>query len=140
LFKRVKEGYWFCIRTGLLFVLPVSVLCFIFSEQIIDIMRHDAEVVAVGDIAFRWQIVTYPLAVMITMSNMMFQTCGKAISANLLASCRNGICFIPMILILPVFFGLTGVEVSQAAADLLTFIIAVPLTDRFFRKYLVPSC
>lgn len=133
LFDRVRAGYWFCIRAGLIFVIPISVLCFVFSEQIIDLLRHDPDVVAVGSVAFRWQILTYPLAVVITISNMMFQTSGRAVSANFLAACRNGICFIPMILLLPVFWGLGGVEVSQAAADVLTFIFAVPLTVRYFR-------
>jgi len=133
LFDRVRAGYWYCIRAGLLFVIPVSVLCFLFSEEIIDLLRHDPAVVAVGSVAFRWQILTYPLAVVITMSNMMFQTSGRAVSANFLAACRNGICFIPMILLLPVFWGLKGVEVSQAAADVLTFIITVPLTVRYFK-------
>jgi len=133
LFDRVKAGYWYCIKAGLIFVIPVSVLSFIFSEAIIDVLRHDPDVVAVGTVAFRWQILTYPLAVVITMSNMMFQTCGRAVSANFLAACRNGICFIPMILILPVCFGLKGVEVSQAAADVVTFAFTIPLTIRYFK-------
>ena len=133
LFNRVRKGYRFCVKAGLLFVVPVSVICFIFSETIIDILRHDPMVVEVGSAAFRWQILTYPLAVVITMSNMMFQTSGRAISANFLAACRNGICFIPMILLLPLFWGLKGVEVSQAAADVVTFIFAIPLTVRYFK-------
>lgn len=133
LFDRVKAGYWFCIKAGLVFVVPVSVLCFCFSSEIIDLLRHDPAVVAVGSVAFRWQILTYPLAVVITMSNMMFQTSGRTLSANFLAACRNGICFIPMIILLPLMCGLKGVEVSQAAADVLTFIFTVPLTIRYFK-------
>jgi len=134
LYGRVRSGFWFCMKAGLIFLIPVCIICFIFSAPVVDILRHDPEVVEIGSAAFRWQIITYPLALFIMISNMMLQTSGRVLSANILASCRNGICFIPMILILPSLFGLTGVEASQAASDVLTFIICIPLTVRYFRS------
>jgi hypothetical protein len=47
---------------------------------------------------------------------------------------RQGVYFIPAILILPMLLGLTGVEVSQAAADSLSVITAIPYIIWFFRK------
>jgi len=134
LFGRVRSGFRFCIKAGLIFLIPVCIVCFVFSASVIDILRHDSAVVEIGSAAFRWQIVTYPLALFVMISNMMLQTSGRALSANMLASCRNGICFIPMILILPHFFGLAGVEASQAASDVLTFLICIPLTVRYFKS------
>lgn len=134
LYGRVRSGFRFCIRAGLVFLLPVCVICFIFSASVVDLLRHDPEVVEVGSAAFRWQIITYPLALFIMISNMMLQTSGRALSANILASCRNGICFIPMILVLPSVFGLAGLESSQAASDIMTFFICIPLTVRYFRS------
>ena len=58
---------------------------------------------------------------------MAMQTMGMAGRASLLAMARNGMCFIPMILILPPLLGATGVQTAQAAADALSFCLAVPL-------------
>lgn len=134
LFERVRKGFWFCINAGLVFLVPVCVSCFIFSADIVEAMRHDAEVVQVGSAALRWQILTFPAALFIIMTNMMLQTSGHSLEANILAACRNGICFIPVIVILPKICGLLGVEMSQMIADLLSFAVAVPLTVRYFRK------
>ena len=58
---------------------------------------------------------------------MAMQTMGMAGRASILAMARNGMCFIPMILILPPLLGAAGVQTAQAAADTLSFCLAVPL-------------
>ena len=59
---------------------------------------------------------------------MMLQTIRKSVRATLLSSARQGLFFMPLIFILPHFFGLKGVEMCQAVSDLLTFVLAIPLT------------
>ena len=59
---------------------------------------------------------------------MLLQTIRRPVRAVTLASSRQGLFFVPFILILPHFFGLEGVVVSQAAADLCSFLLALPLT------------
>lgn len=61
------------------------------------------------------------------MSNMMLQSIGKALKASILAAARQGLFFIPLILLLPRIFGLFGVEVCQTVSDVLSFALAVPL-------------
>lgn len=78
--------------------------------------------------ALRMQCITFPLFSWYTMSNMMLQTMGKAGKATLLALARQGLFFIPCILVLAAAFGLLGLELAQPAADLLSFLMAVPLT------------
>lgn len=134
LYKRVRQGYFFSLKLCWVFLSVCCIFGFIWAAGLIDILRHDPEVVAVGKVALRWQIVTWPLAAFITMTNMCLQTSGHAISANIVAACRNGICFIPLILILPYFFGLLGVEITQTVADVLSMIIAVPLMINYFRS------
>ena len=133
LYDRVRKGYFFCVKAGLVFLAFCCVAGFIFAENVVDFLRHDPAVVDVGAAAFRWQIITYPFACIITISNMMLQTSGKSVSANILAACRNGIFFIPLILILPHFFGLKGVEMCQAVSDTFSFIVAVFLINYYFR-------
>lgn len=61
------------------------------------------------------------------MNNMMTQTMGKTFYASLLASARQGLFFIPLILILPRILGLLGIQSAQAGADLLTFVLSLLL-------------
>ena len=61
---------------------------------------------------------------------MMLQTIRKPVQATLMASSRQGLFFIPLILLLPQWLGLFGVEISQAIADLFSAIVAIPLTKK----------
>lgn len=133
-FERVKKGYFFAIKISISFLLVCCVIGFCFASDIMKVLRDDASVIAIGTIAFRWQIITYPLSAVVTMTNMMLQTSGKTIPANILAAARNGIFFIPLILILPRLFGLFGVEICQALADMLSFVLALPLAYNYFKN------
>lgn len=134
LYKRVRRGYWFCVKSGIAFLLLVCIPGFIFAGDIVDLLRHDSEVVSVGMAALRWQILTYPIACIITISNMTLQTSGRSLAANLVAALRNGIFFIPLILGLPHLMGLKGVEVCQSIADVLSVSICIPVMFKYFQS------
>ena len=134
LYNRVKEGCFFCIRYSVLFLCFAAAICLIFSESIIGVFRDDPEVIKIGSDALRYQAFSLPLMGVITMSNMMLQSTGKGIKASIASSARNGIFFIPLILILPHFFGLTGVEITQPVADFLTMTLILPLALSEIRK------
>ncbi len=133
-YGRVREGFWFCVKWGTIFLSGVAVLCFAFAPQVIAFFRNDPDVVAMGKVALRCQACVLPLNAMIVMANMMLQSIGKGVKASVTASARNGIFFIPAILILPVLFGLTGVQISQTAADVCTFVLSVPLAVTELKK------
>jgi Na+-driven multidrug efflux pump len=61
------------------------------------------------------------------MSNMMEQSMGRTVPATFLSVARQGIFFIPMVLILPLFLDLTGIQMAQSAADVCTFLCAIPI-------------
>ena len=133
LYARVREGYWFIVRIGTTFLVCCAVFGFLFSSDIIAVFRHDPDVIAVGRVALRWQLVTLPLGAVVMYTNMMMQTIRKPWQANVLAASRNGLFFIPLIIILPQFYGLLGVEMCQAWADALSFVLAVPIAVSGFR-------
>ena len=133
LFKRVRKGYFYAIKLCLMFLVVCCVAGFYFAEEVIDLMRHDPAVVEVGAAALRWQIITWPLTAFIIMSNMALQTSGWAISANVVAALRNGLCFIPLIIVLPIYWGIFGVEVCQTFADVISAAITLPIMVRYFR-------
>ena len=132
--NRVREGFFFCVRYGTLFLAMMAVLCLCFAPNIIGFFRDDPEVIAVGTVALRWQAAALPLLACIVISNMMLQSIGKGLKASVTASARNGIFFIPLILLLPQFLGLTGVEMTQAAADILSVSVSIPLAVSELRK------
>lgn len=129
LYGRVREGFYFCVKYAFIFLVAVSVLCGVFSPDIVALFRkEDAEVIKAGALALRLQCITFSLNAWIVMSNMMLQSIGKALKASVVAGARQGYFFIPLILILPAFFGLLGVQMTQAVADVFTLMLSIPLT------------
>ncbi|MBQ2199861.1 MAG: MATE family efflux transporter [Bacteroidaceae bacterium] len=133
-FSRLRKGYIFSLKLCVAIIVILGIPSFIFAEEIIYFLRHDAAVVEVGATAFRWQLVSLPLCAFVVMTNMTLQTSGRAFSANFLSAARNGIYFIPLILLLPRFLGILGVEICQAVADVLSCATAVPLAWYYFRS------
>lgn len=134
LYQRVKEGFWFCVKSSTVFLLAVSALGFAFAPQLIALFRDDPEVIACGAAALRFQCVTFFTTGWTVMSNMMLQTIGKTGSATFMAMARQGIFFIPLIYILSHCLGLVGVQMTQSVADCLAFLCAVPLSRRALRE------
>ena len=133
LYGRVREGFFFCIKLGTVFLSVCAIIGFVFSEPIIGLFRDDPEVVAVGAVALDWQIISYPLITTIVATNMMMQTIRKPVRANLVAAARSGLFFIPLIFLLPHFFGLLGVEMCQAWSDVCAFLLSLPIAFSAFR-------
>ena len=103
-------------------------------QTLIGIFRNDTAVIAVGIVALRWQISTLPLNSFIMTSNMLTQTCRMPVAANLLASARSGLFFVPLILVLSHFFGLMGVEMCQAVSDICSFSLTVPVMAHTLKR------
>ena len=129
LYARVRQGFWFCVRIGVVFFIVCGVLGYGYAEEIVELFRKgDPDVVSTGANALRWQLFAYPLGAFTIISNMMLQTIRKSVRATILSSARQGLFFVPFIFILPHFFGLQGVEMCQAVSDLCTFLLAIPLS------------
>lgn len=131
---RVKEGYYFCVKWGCIFLFCIGTLCFIFAPEVVRWFRNDDAVVAVGKVALRCQAAVLPLIAIVIMTNMMLQSMGRGLKASITSSARNGIFFIPLILILPNVFGLLGVEITQTCADVLSLLISIPFAYSELKK------
>ncbi|HWQ51212.1 MAG TPA: MATE family efflux transporter [Terriglobales bacterium] len=127
-YDRVQDGFWFCIKTGTICLIILCAVAFPFSEQIITVFRRgDPEVIRIGALALRLNLAIFPLQAWVVVCNMFMQNIGEVRAASILSLARQGLFFIPAILTLPHFFGLLGVQITQPAADLATFILALPL-------------
>ncbi len=136
-FDRVREAYLFCIRVGAVFLVLISTCTFIFAGPIVSLFRDDPEVIRMGTIAMRCQSSTLPLMTVVAMSNMLFQTAGKPVRATLLAIARQGLTFIPCVLLLPRLLdpAIWGVYLAQPAGDLVTFLLALPMVFHILPRF-----
>ena len=133
-YRRVRQAGIFTIATAFCLVCVLDGLCWFDSEALIRLFRDDPLVTAVALPALRYQCLAMFLQPFIIVTNMMFQSIGKSGRATFLACCRQGFCFIPLILTLPRIWGLTGVELCQPIADALTFCISVPFLVVFLHQ------
>jgi Na+-driven multidrug efflux pump len=134
-YDRVSEAFFFCVKVGTVAFLILSFIGFDFAPEIVRLFRaEDAEVVRVGALALRLQCLTLPLQVFIVIPNMLFQTVGRPKEAMVLALMRQGLCLLPLVVLLTRVWGLLGVQASQPIADAVTFLVAVPLTMRFLNE------
>lgn len=133
-YDRVKSAYTFILVVGSVLLTIVGVALFAWAPEIVALFRKDPEVITVGVAAIRYQALMMPILPLSVSGNMLFQSTGQARSATFLASCRQGIFFLPLAFVLPNIWGLTGVELIQPVADILSVLVSVPLVLAFFRR------
>ena len=133
-YERVKKAFYFMVSSSSVLLSFASIICCVFAPQIMRAFRDDQEVIAIGSIALRWQAAFFPFHPLIVGTNMLMQSTKHIKQAMFLSMNRQGVYFIPAILILSLCFGLTGVEISQFVADFLSTITAIPYMIWFFKK------
>jgi Na+-driven multidrug efflux pump len=122
------------VKVSAIFLVGVSATVAIFAPTMISWFRDDPEVIKFGAMALRLQCLTFPLQSWIVMSNMMQQVLGRTASATFLAIARQGIFFIPCVLLLPLVFNELGIQMTQAVADNITVLCAIPLQIHVLRS------
>ena len=137
--KRTREAFLFATRLGTVICILAAGIIAAFAGSIIGWFRDDEQVVAIGRVALLYACAVMPFMAYSTFVNQLYQCLGFKLPATVLASLRQGICFLPLIFILPHFLGLAGVQATQPASDLLTFFICIPFQIAFFRKHLRDS-
>ncbi len=135
-YSRVKKVFWYATASATVICVAIAAAVFFFREPIMTWFRDDPEVVRIGSMMLAFLCVTIPLMGFSTYVNQLYQSLGFAVGATILASCRQGIFFVPLVFLLPYFFGLEGITAVQAGADLLTFLVSIPFLILFFRKHL----
>lgn len=133
-YTRVRQAFNFAARASMIAVSVLSVLAVIFARQIIGIFSDNEETLRVGAFCLRFQCIVNPVHAWVMIVNSTCSALGKAKSSALLGIARQGLCFIPMVLILPNIFGIWGLASAQGAADLLSFFFALPLALRIFKE------
>lgn len=120
-FKRVRTAYFFTLAVALTAQTILAIFGYIFAEPIIVLFDNSGEeILSYALTAMRLQCITFPLTAFLLITNMLAQTMGKFVAGTVLALARNGLYFVPLVLILPRFWDFYGVQLSQPIADVLT--------------------
>ena len=139
-YRRVRQSYLFAYSVSTLMLLVMASLGYIFAPQIIALFRdEDPMLIAIGSRVLRWQCLVFPLVTLSTATNMLFQNIRMPFRSTLLSIGRQGLFFIPAVLILPRLLGLQGVEMAQAVADVCTFLMSIPFAVWISRKLKMES-
>ena len=132
--NRVHQAFRFCVRLAAIVLVFLSMLGFIFAAPITNLVTGASpEASKIAIFAFRAQLVTLPLSAWIVLCNMMLQNIGATAKATMLAVSRQGLAFIPMVLLLPLgmeaigLVPLLGIELAQPFADIISTMIAIPV-------------
>lgn len=132
-YGRVEEAARFTCRAGTIMIAVLSAICLIFARSLTSaFVSDDPDVIRMGTLALQSQCIALALTGLNVTTNMSLQGSGKYAQATFLALCRQGLFFIPLVIILPRVIGLYGVLFAQAISDVLTFFTSI----HFYRSFL----
>ncbi len=132
-FDRVKGAYLFTLGFATVLMLVFSSVCAIFAPLVMRIFSLSSEATEVGVLTLRLQCLMMPLVPTNFMVGLTLQVVGNKGLAALLSTSRQGMFYIPAVLILPRLFQLVGVQMCQAVSDFFAFFFALPFTFLFFK-------
>ena len=134
-YDRVKESYRFSSRVAFWGGLVMAVVCIVLADWLIVLFAGtDEEMRKIGGFAIITQAVALPIHAWVAIVNMYCVGLGNARGALILSTARQGSCFLPILYPLAWLFGAYGVGAVQAAADVLTVLLAVPILRNMNRK------
>jgi Na+-driven multidrug efflux pump len=132
-FDRVKSAYLFTLGFSTVVMTLFATVCFIVAPSIMEAFSLSPEAKEIGALSLRLQCLCMPLLPMNFMAGITYQSVGSKALASLLSISRQGLFYIPAVLILPNLFSLIGVQCCQSVSDFFSFFFALPFTFAFFK-------
>lgn len=133
-YGRVKQATGFTIVMGMGLLGALCAGCYIYAPAIVHLFRNEEEILLAGTGALRWLCRFLFVLPVSAVGSMLFQSIGKKGRALLIAAMQSGLIVIPLLLILPHFLGLTGIQMAQPLAYLLSGIVTIPVILEFFKE------
>ena len=134
-YSRVREAFRFSVKVATLILVVLVAVFLPLSRNIVTVFRpDDPDVIRIGTLAMQLQLATMPLWGLIIMSNMFTQSIGYGVRATIIAAARQGICLIPMLVILPRALGLLGIQAAQPVADILSLALSIAIVGGILRQ------
>lgn len=132
-FGRLKQAVVFSITVELAIGAVILLCGTIFSRSIVACFTPDPYVLEVGERALFMNALSAPFSGFIVLMTALYQALGKARGAMVMSICRQGLCLMPLLFLLPSFFGLFGVMLSPFIADSMTMALSIGLAVGIFR-------
>ena len=128
-YDRVEQSYRFSGNTALIGAAAMALVLGIFAPQVITLFNAESnpEMQQLGTLCIRLQCIALPIHAWVAVVNMFCAALGYAGKAFLLATARQGTCFLPILYPMAMFMGATGLVAVQAVADVLTLLLAIPI-------------
>lgn len=133
-YERVRGAIKASIKWTNVFCIVWTLIIYIFSPSILSIFGTDENVLNISVPALRAGVIMFITFGFQFTYSTLYLSMGKALGGVFLNSLRQGIVFIPIILLLPKFMGLNGVIYAQAISDLITTIITIPFAISIHKK------
>ena len=134
-YSRVKEVFWKTAKLAMV----MTTLCFIcgmfFSKTAVGIFTHDEELMALGSKALRIMTMVFPIVGFQMISTNFFQCLGMVNKSIILSLSRQLLFLLPLLYILPLWFGSDGVWYSFPIADTISTLLTLFLILRLFKKF-----
>ena len=135
--QRVRKSINISITYSSVMASLIFVAIFLFSDAIPSIFSKDTTVSDQTSVALRYVFMTLPVIGIQLIGAAYFQAIGKAFPALLLTLSRQGLFFIPLLFLLPPYFGVLGVWMAFPLADLFSTIVTLYFLNRAIRKNLI---
>ncbi len=132
---RVMEALRYTIKLCNIVGIVTFIAFFFFGESIFSIFKQGTYISQLGAKGLKYYSIGILSLGITNTITMFYATIGKGTESLILSTTRQGVFFIPIVLILPDLIGIDGVLLAQPIADVLTFILAVAMITPFVRKY-----
>ncbi|KIX21268.1 multidrug transporter [Flavobacterium sp. 316] len=129
-YSRVNKTITTSIKWAAFLATVIFIVILIFSEPIVAVFTKDAKIISETPNALRIVFAASPIIAIQLIGAAYFQAAGKAIPALLLTLTKQGFFLIPLVLVLPNYYGIFGVWISFPIADILSTLV----TAFFLRK------
>ena len=126
-YDRVLKAFYITTASSTAVLAVGAVIGLIFARPIVSLFASEEATVVIGERALRYQLIPAVFSSVYMIGSMMLQNLGKSFRATVMAVSRQGFVFMPLILLLPRLFGLTGALIAQPIADAVSFLIGVPM-------------
>ena len=134
-YKRVKQGLLVTMSVGFCLIFSLALPGFLLAEKIVYLFQKSEAVVEIGTFALRCSCVGVLFMALSVPVNMLYQSIRKPGMSSFLSMLRSGLMFMPTLLITTKLWGITGIQISQPAADIATGLISIPFIVIFLRKH-----
>lgn len=133
-YDRLKQAFIFTETLSTILLSIISVICLCFTKPLLLLFTQDSQVLSIAQLAMKFECIAIFFMAISIGANMLFQSIGRSVIATFLAALRSGLAFIPLVILLPHIWGITGLALSQPIADLCSSIIPIPFIFSLFKE------